>query len=47
MKKYYLALASMICLFVAVSFVSCDKNDDEDPTSSSSSSDSLRKLLLM
>lgn len=36
MKKYYLALASMICLFVAVSLVSCDKNDDEDPTSSSS-----------
>ena len=39
MKKYYLVLASMICLFVAVSFVSCDKND-EDPTSSSSSSGS-------
>jgi len=38
MKKFYFALASMICLFVAVSFVSCDKTDDEDPTSSSSSS---------
>ena len=40
MKKSILFLASMICLFVAVSFVSCDKNDDEDPTSSNSSSGS-------
>jgi len=38
MKKFYLVLASMLCMFVAVSFVSCDKTDDEDPTSSSSSS---------